>query len=256
VTAGGEGVLVDIVDAGFARPRRIEGGDEVFQLTVPRFSIARGQRIALVGASGSGKTTLLSLLALALKPAAVKRFAFQPKPDELVDVAAAWRRGRSPRLDALRRRHIGIARQSGEAIAFLTVRDALVVRERLAGVRPDRAKTDDLLSALGLDGLHLRTPDALSQGQRQRLGIGCALTHRPTLVIADEPTASLDAQTAQTVMTLLSQSANDNRAVVIATHDPDLAMRHGFSIIAAETRFETHDGAATKHTRFATSAVG
>lgn len=218
----------------FERPPGDDGEGPGFRLEVSDFHVRGGQRVALVGPSGSGKTTLLSMLSLALKPASIQRFVVSPSSGGEMDIAEAWRRMDDRLFDKLRSAFLGCARHSGESVAFIRAADALAARVALAGKRPDARMLARLLADVGLDGLGKRTPGRLSQGQRQRLGIACALAHKPDVVIADEPTASLDAANAERVMKLMANAADEGAAVVIATHDPELAVRHGFMIAAAD----------------------
>jgi len=247
-----EGALVAVRAASFERPPLLpDGRDEGFRLVIPSFVVGAGARIALTGQSGAGKTTLLNLLSLAMRPTTAASFSFNTNTGS-VDVCSAWAKGKGNALDGLRRKKVGVARHSGEAVAFLAIRDALALRRRVARLAPDEKRTAMLIEKLGLVGLETRKPEMLSQGQRQRLGIACALTHEPDLIIADEPTASLDDHNADLVMSLLAASAaNGTSAVVIATHDPERARQHGFMVISAQTRQVVAGPATIKETSFA-----
>ncbi len=248
--AGGERIALE--GGVFERPPGADGEEPGFRLVAPRFHVRAGQRIALTGPSGSGKTTLLGLLSLALKPGAVTRFTAAPGSGGVHDLAEAWRRMDDKLFDRLRSRFLGCIRHAGEGVAFIGAMDALAARASLAGKRPDRTALRRFLDEVGLAGLEKRTPGRLSQGQRQRLGIACALVHDPDVIIADEPTASLDAANAGRVMALLAGAAERGAAVVIATHDPDLAVRYGFAIAAAEIR-DDGAGAMRRTTSFVTA---
>jgi putative ABC transport system ATP-binding protein len=250
-----QGALVAVQDASFERAPLDTGRDEGFRLVVPNFVVGAGARLALTGQSGAGKTTLLNLLSLARRPTTAASFTFRTDAG-LVDIGTAWAKGQGRALDAIRRRKLGVARHSGEAVAFLSVRETLALRRRVARLAPESARLDMLLEKLDLVGLKGRKPDMLSQGQRQRLGIACALVHGPDLVIADEPTASLDDHNADQVMALLADSVkNGKSAVVIATHDPERARRHGFIVISAQTRRVGAGSNALKETIFASGTM-
>lgn len=248
--------VVDIAGLAFQRPASRNGGErgkdeQGFRLEAPHFAVRSGDQIALVGPSGSGKTTLLRLLSLTLKPAQAERFVVQPDDAAAVDVARAWARGDHRTLDKLRARFLGMARHAGEVAPFLSAREAVAVRMELAHHSDRNARGQEVLGAVGLAELALRKPARLSQGQRQRLGIASALSHAPRLLMADEPTAALDAANGEQVMRILAEAAHGEAAVVIATHDPDLAARHGFTILPAET---TRDGHGMALNRFSTVA--
>ena len=212
--------------------RRERGaGAESFRLQVERFRIRPGERVAIVGPSGSGKSTFLDLLALSLAPSAAGRFRLGPGGR---DVAGLWRARDDAALARLRRSAIGYVLQSGALLPFLTVAGNVELPLRLAGRvgAGERAGTQALLARLGLLPFVRRLPAELSLGQRQRVAVARALVHRPAIVLADEPTASLDGDAAGTVMALLAELARERgSAVLLVTHDERLALRHGFSIV-------------------------
>ncbi len=212
--------------------RRDRGrGAESFRLEIERFRVRPGERIAVVGPSGSGKSTFLDLLSLTLAPSEAKRFLLGP---EGTDIARLWRMGSGSALARLRRIAIGYVLQSGALLPFLSAADNVTLPLRLAGpVREgERERVRDLLARLGLERFAARLPAELSIGQRQRVAVARALVHRPRMVLADEPTASLDAESAAAVMALLVElAAADGAAVVLVSHDEALPVRHGFVVV-------------------------
>jgi putative ABC transport system ATP-binding protein len=109
--------------------------------------------------------------------------------------------------------------QTGGLFAFLRVRDNIALPRRLLGMKDD-GTVEHLAERLGVADQLLKKPSALSVGQRQRVAIARALAHGPALVLADEPTASVDPATADTVMALLlEQAAQNGAAVIVASHD-------------------------------------
>jgi putative ABC transport system ATP-binding protein len=186
---------------------------------VPALDVPRGGCIALCGESGSGKSTLLDILALASRPDSVKAFALNAEARLRSDIAALWARGGTDSLAPLRARHLGYVPQTGGLFAFLRVRDNIALPRRLLGLRDD-GTVEHLAERLGVADQLRKKPSALSVGQRQRVAIARALAHGPALVLADEPTASVDPATADTVMRLLlEQAAQNGAAVVVASHD-------------------------------------
>jgi putative ABC transport system ATP-binding protein len=180
--------------------------EEVVALRPTTLTLQAGETLAVVGPSGSGKTTLLHLLGLLLTPSSGRVEVCG------VDSSAASERQR----DAVRRRAIGFVFQEPLLVGHLPVLDNV----RLW--RPDvtRQRCDELLAALGLERLAKRLPSQLSGGQQQRVAVARALAPSPTIVLADEPTASLDDDTARAVIEELCRHAQAGGAVVIASHDP------------------------------------
>ena len=189
--------------SGDARVRVLRGVD---------FSARAGEITFLVGPSGCGKTTLISILGGLLSFDAGE-----------VDVLGTdLRRLKSGRLVDFRLENLGFIFQQFNLLPALTAAENTAVSLLARGVSNSRAVklASDLLQQLGLEGHVKKYPNQLSGGQQQRVAIARALIHDPRLVICDEPTASLDAESGQAVMRLLRDLAvKPNRAVVIVTHD-------------------------------------
>jgi putative ABC transport system ATP-binding protein len=194
-----------------------------FRLRVPSLLIDQGEQIALIGESGSGKSTLLDMLAFILQPSAAGAFRFRAgEGSDPVDVDACWQNDKMNWLGDLRKRHIGYVMQTGGLLPYLTVRDNINLCRNVLGMKRD-GTVMHLAEALRIDNQLKKLPAELSTGERQRVAIARALAHRPAIVIADEPTASLDPYAAENVMSLfLSVAKEFNSTVIIATH----AWRH------------------------------
>jgi len=176
------------------------------------FKVRSGEFVALVGPSGSGKTTMLSILAALLTPTSGQ---------VLIDGEDLAKMNDRQRVK-LRREKIGFTFQSNNLIPFLTGRENVEFMLRLNGRldRAGRVRSDELLARLGLaDRLH-SLPAQMSGGQQQRVAIARALIHNPAVVLADEPTASLDTERAFQVVETFAHLIHENdRAGIIVTHD-------------------------------------
>ena len=211
------------------------GGALGFELVIEDFSITRGEALALVGPSGSGKSTLLDLLALARRPSSTSRFLLTPRAGKAIDLGAVWRAGDDNSLTAIRAAHFGYILQTGGLLPFLSVRRNIALSQAVLG-RPDPAHIEALAARLEIASLLERMPASLSVGQRQRVAIARALAHRPEILLADEPTASVHPALADTILALLIEQAREqDTALILATHDPDRAARHGFTILPIRT---------------------
>jgi putative ABC transport system ATP-binding protein len=190
-----------------------------FRLRVPSLRINQGEQIALIGESGSGKSTLLDMLAFVLQPSSAGAFRFRPKEQgDPVDVDACWQHARLNILGELRKRHIGYVMQTGGLLPFLTVRENISLSRSVLGMKRD-GTVQHLAEILGIASQLKKLPAELSTGERQRVAIGRALAHRPSIVIADEPTASLDPFAAEKVMELFLSVAHEfNTTVILASH--------------------------------------
>jgi putative ABC transport system ATP-binding protein len=176
------------------------------------FSVDNGEFVALVGPSGSGKTTMLSILAALLTPTSGQ---------VLIDGQDLAVMAESRRV-ALRREKIGFTFQSNNLIPFLTATENVEFMLRLNGTldKAGKMRSQELLARLGLSDRLKNLPNQMSGGQQQRVAIARALIHAPTLVLADEPTASLDTERAfQVVRTFAALIHENNRAGIIVTHD-------------------------------------
>jgi putative ABC transport system ATP-binding protein len=186
---------------------------------VPELKIRPGEIAVVKGASGCGKSTLLDLLALALRPDGAAYFAFRPEHREPADPLSLWQRGDLDGLGRLRGAHIGYVLQTGGLLPFLSARENIELPCRLLGQDP-RGQTDRLAERLGIAGLLARPPGRLSVGERQRVAIARALVHRPSVVLADEPTASVDPVNAAAILGLFLELVSQcGASAVIASHD-------------------------------------
>ncbi|MBF0256647.1 MAG: ABC transporter ATP-binding protein [Gammaproteobacteria bacterium] len=183
-----------------------------------------GEKIALIDHSGCGKSTLLDMLAFILQPSEVGSFRFRPEPNEdPIDVANCWNRGKQNFLGKLRKNYMGYVMQTGGLVPYLTVRDNMTLSRRLMGMGGNDAAVEELANHLGIRRQLDKYPGNLSTGERQRVAIGRALAHRPPIVIADEPTASLDPIAAEKIMNLFIEMVDElNITVIVASH----AWRH------------------------------
>ena len=176
------------------------------------FQVKSGEFVALVGPSGSGKTTMLSILAALLSPTSGQ---------VLIDGQDLAQMNDKHRVK-LRREKIGFTFQANNLIPFLTARENVEFMLRLNGKadKAGRLRSAEILSRLGLsDRLH-NLPAQLSGGQQQRVAIARALIHNPAVVLADEPTASLDTERAYQVVDTFAHLIHENgRAGIIVTHD-------------------------------------
>ena len=197
--------------------------DRSFTLTVPEFTLETGAAVGLTGPSGTGKTLLLETLGLLRRPQAAGQFKIASQ-ENLIDLAAVWASATMPPA-VVRGTAFGFVPQSGGLLPFLTVAENVALSQKIAGVQ-DPEWCGTLLNRLGIADIASLYPGALSIGQRQRVAICRALAHRPSFVIADEPTAALDPDAAATAMGLLiDMAASDGAGVIISSHDLDLLNR-------------------------------
>lgn len=224
----GDGVSVRDVLVDHPAP---EGA--VRALDLASFDVKAGDAVAVMGPSGSGKSTLLSLLAGLTTPTAgtVKVGA-----TELSSLSGSAR-------TAFRRRHLGMVYQADNLLPHLTVEEnvalALAVADSGANAT---ARCTEVLTELGVDELASRYPDQLSGGERQRVGVARAVAPRPSLVLADEPTGSLDDVAARAVVrTLLEATRFVGATLVLVTHDPAVATSIGTTFHLRPQRHDRQD---------------
>jgi putative ABC transport system ATP-binding protein len=188
------------------------GSNEVRAVDNVSVKVYPGDFVALVGPSGSGKTTMLALMAALLDPSEGNVIINGQDLDGMRE---------SDRVK-FRRERIGFTFQSNNLVPFLTVRENVELMLRL-NHQLDKAgkdKTLEILSRLGLEDRMNSLPSQLSGGQKQRVAIARALIHQPSLVLADEPTASLDTERAFQVTEILADLIHEQeRAGIMVTHD-------------------------------------
>ncbi|MGH8742354.1 MAG: ABC transporter ATP-binding protein, partial [Burkholderiales bacterium] len=185
-------------------------------LSVPAWRAEQGAHWLVLGPSGSGKTTLLHILAGILRPTSGSASV---AGQELLALRAAA-------LDRFRGRHIGLVLQRLHLIPSLSVTGNLLLAQYLAGLPQDRARAEEALAALDLGGKGAAHPHELSFGQAQRVAVARAMVNRPKLLLADEPTSSLDdARCLQALDLLQAQARACNATLVIATHDQRIRAR-------------------------------
>jgi len=183
------------------------------KFSFPDITCQNNQSLLILGQSGKGKTTLLHLLALLLKP---ETGSIKIGEREVTSMDPA-------RLARLRAEEIGIVYQRAHFVNALSVEDNLVIANYLAGRKPDRQRAAYLAEQLGFaDHLQKRTFQ-MSQGEQQRVSIARALMNAPELILADEPTSSLDDLNCERVIHLLKeQSAQIGASLIVVTHDQRL----------------------------------
>jgi putative ABC transport system ATP-binding protein len=178
-------------------------------------AIEPGSSVAITGPSGCGKSTLLGLVAGLETPAAGSVTLGGEEISSLPERARA----------ALRRRDIGLVFQSDNLQPFLTALENVALALALRG-GDGYGRCVEVLDELGLAGEAGKLPDELSGGQRQRVAVARALVNQPCVVLADEPTGSLDAGNSETIVDLLRGAQHATGAtLVVVTHDPDVARR-------------------------------
>lgn len=197
---------------------------EVRALEDVSLTISPGELVALMGPSGSGKTTLLLCVSLILEPTA---------GTVVFDGDTIYQEGWTGfDVRRLRREKIGFIFQTSNLIPFLTARENVLLPQALVGVKGEAAKNrvDELLEYMEVAERADYLPALLSGGEQQRVAIARSLANRPKLILADEPTASLDTTRGKKVMEMLKKIARENRtAVITVTHDA--RMIEGFDYV-------------------------
>ena len=179
-------------------------------------SVERGEFVAVVGRSGSGKSTLLHMLGGLDRPDSGKVFI------EGRDIFGL----KDEQLAIFRRRKIGFIFQDYNLMPALNVWENIVLPIGLDGKRVNKDYVMSIVKSIGMEDRLTATPSMLSGGQKQRVAIARAIASRPAIILADEPTGNLDADTAREIAGILQDSAHgENRCVVVVTHDHALAKR-------------------------------
>jgi len=195
---------------------------------LPQLTVSRGERVLVTGPSGCGKTTLLNLLAGLLRPDAGEIEVDGVRIDQLSTAEA----------DVFRGRHLGLVFQSFQLLSSLTVLENILLAARY-GRKWDHGtayeKAEQLLDEVGLRERRHYYPAVLSIGEQQRVAIARALINEPPLLLADEPTASLDTRNSTIVLDLLFRLSERHGATLVAvSHDTGIIERFARQINAGE----------------------
>ena len=186
---------------------------EVIALKELSFAVQPGEFVAVIGPSGSGKSTFLTIAAGLQAPTSGEVIVGGQSLNKLT---------KKQRL-AQRFQKIGFILQSSNLVPFLTVEDQFHLIEKVDKSRKNCELKEQLLETLGLKELRNSYPRDLSGGERQRVAIACALYHEPDVILADEPTASLDTEKAFDVVQLLAKEAKEkDKGIIMVTHDERL----------------------------------
>ncbi len=186
---------------------------EVIALKELSFAVQPGEYVAVIGPSGSGKSTFLTIAAGLQAPTSGEVIVGGQSLNKLT---------KKQRL-AQRFQKIGFILQSSNLVPFLTVEDQFHLIEKVDKSRKNSELKEQLLETLGLKELRNSYPRDLSGGERQRVAIACALYHEPDVILADEPTASLDTEKAFDVVQLLAKEAKEkDKGIIMVTHDERL----------------------------------
>ncbi|EAE6413993.1 ABC transporter ATP-binding protein [Listeria monocytogenes] len=193
--------------------KNYQDGEQVIEvLKNVSLEVAQGEFVAIVGPSGAGKSTFLSIAGALLSPTEGE-IAIDGKV--LNDLT-------SKDLTKVRLDKVGFIFQGANLIPYLSVRDQLLVIAELSGDkgRVAKEKADELLKELGLTARENNYPESLSGGEKQRVAIARALMNDPDIILADEPTASLDASRGHKVVQMIADEVKrKNKAAIMVTHD-------------------------------------
>lgn len=191
----------------------LDGDTTIEALKSTEFSVEKGQFVAVIGPSGSGKSTFLTL-AGGLQT---------PTNGEVKINNEAFSKENEKTRSKIRFSEIGFILQASNLVPFLTVEKQLRLVDKVKKEKTDVDKVNKLLTELGIEKLKKKYPDEISGGERQRVAIARALYNDPSIILADEPTASLDSDRAFEVVKILARETKEkNKATIMVTHDQRL----------------------------------
>ena len=190
-------------------------GESVHVLKKISLSINEGEYLSVLGPSGSGKTTLMNLIGCLDTPTSGEYILRDRAVEELDE----------RELAELRNREIGFVFQNSQLLPRLTAQKNVELPLIYAGVRPKerRERAEAMLERVGLSDRMEHLPSQLSGGQQQRVAIARALVGNPSILLADEPTGALDQKTGAQIMDLFHELNEENRTVIMITHDMNIA---------------------------------
>ena len=190
-----------------------QGGEKVTALRKTNFTVNAGEFIAVIGPSGSGKSTFLTIAGGLQNPSSGQVII---NDIDITDLS-------KKELSAVRLKHVGFILQASNLVPFLTVEKQLMLMDKVTRRRTDFEALEQLFKQLGITKLRKKYPSDLSGGERQRVAIAKILYSQPSLILADEPTASLDTTKAFEVVELLARETHElGKATIMVTHDERL----------------------------------
>ena len=209
-----------------------DGETKVQAIKQMDFYIDDGEFVAIMGQSGSGKSTLLSILGGLNHPT---------RGRALLDTLDIYELTSEQRAD-LRSEYIGVIFQSFQLIPYLTVLENVKLPMAITGKksREQDKMARDVLARVGLTNKADRLPDQLSGGEQERVAIARAIVNKPPILLADEPTGSLDSKTADEIMDLLKELNSEGQTIIMVTHNPE-ACKHTTRTI------QVKDGSCYEH---------
>ena len=197
------------------------GGSRVVALDGIDLSVGKGEFAAILGASGSGKSTLLHILGAVDRPTEGRVVIDGTDLSKLNPTSAA----------VFRRRSVGLVYQFYNLIPTLTARKNILLPLALDKKKPEQKDFDRIVSALGIAGRLDAMPGQMSGGEQQRVAIARSLLYRPALLLADEPTGSLDRKNTEEVVEMLKRSNREmGQTILMITHDEKIAREAGRTI--------------------------
>ena len=209
-----------------------EGESKVQAIKEMTISIDDGEFVSIMGQSGSGKSTLLAILGGLNHPTRGKI---------LIDSLDIYKLTSEQRAD-LRSEYIGVIFQSFQLIPYLTVLENIKLPMAITGQKGKNQEkmARDVLERVGLANKADRLPDQLSGGEQERVAIARAIVNKPPILLADEPTGSLDSTTAEEIMALLKELNREGQTIIMVTHNPE-ACKHSTRTI------QVKDGSCYEH---------
>jgi len=209
-----------------------------FSLHISKLNIYQGEKIAIIGPSGCGKSTTLDILGMIMRPDAESTtFLFYPhgKSTETalpIDINILWKNNEQDKLATYRLHLLSYVLQTGGLLPYLSVKENIILPLKALNKRNDEAKFNSLLKRLKIQHLANNKPQNISIGERQRVAIARALISSPAVILADEPTAALDPNNADTVMKIfLEEVENTKTTLIMVTHYHELIEKNNFTII-------------------------
>lgn len=208
----------------------MQGGEKIQALSKTSFAAKAGELIAIIGPSGSGKSTFLTVAGGLQTPSSGK-----------VIINGIHTKGlNTKQLSEVRLRHVGFILQASNLVPFLSVENQLALFNKVTKTKGDDEAREKLFRDLSIAKLRHKYPSELSGGERQRVAIAKILYSNPDVILADEPTASLDTKKAFEVIDLLSHETHARgKATLIVTHDERLTT-------FCDKVYEMHDGKLTQ----------